>query len=174
MLPSPKCLVLLCLTLAVASSTAGGQAMGSQDAPAPGTFAGSVRDASGEGMAGVELVLTPGPDGMAGAIRKAEEIAASDPQKHFIPQQLQAVKQMRYGFNPLQVDLQIIVQTYHFFKIIYLGFVNEPALLNSDNFNEATFKEGVNKVGLHIIAAAYHFHEDHIIIFHLAGDLIVA
>lgn len=38
---------------------------------------------------GAELVLTPGPDGMGGAIRKAEEIAASDPQRHFIPQQFQ-------------------------------------------------------------------------------------
>ena len=38
---------------------------------------------------GAELVLTPGPDGMAGAVRKAEEIAASDPQRHFIPQQFQ-------------------------------------------------------------------------------------
>jgi cysteine synthase A len=38
---------------------------------------------------GAELVLTPGPDGMAGAIRKAEEIAASDPEHHFIPQQFQ-------------------------------------------------------------------------------------
>ena len=38
---------------------------------------------------GAELVLTPGPDGMGGAIRKAEEIAASDPQSHFIPQQFQ-------------------------------------------------------------------------------------
>jgi len=38
---------------------------------------------------GAELVLTPGPDGMGGAIRKAEEIAASDPQKRFIPQQFQ-------------------------------------------------------------------------------------
>ena len=36
---------------------------------------------------GAELVLTPGPDGMNGAIRKAEEIAASDPGRHFIPQQ---------------------------------------------------------------------------------------
>ena len=36
---------------------------------------------------GAELVLTPGPDGMNGAIRKAEEIAASDPQRYFIPQQ---------------------------------------------------------------------------------------
>src|SRR5512134_1566620 len=36
---------------------------------------------------GAELVLTPGPDGMAGAIRKAEEIAASDPNRYFIPQQ---------------------------------------------------------------------------------------
>ena len=38
---------------------------------------------------GAELVLTPGPEGMSGAIRKAEEIAASDPKKHFIPQQFQ-------------------------------------------------------------------------------------
>jgi len=36
---------------------------------------------------GAELILTPGPEGMDGAIRKAEEIAASDPRKHFIPQQ---------------------------------------------------------------------------------------
>ncbi len=35
---------------------------------------------------GAELVLTPGPDGMGGAIRKAEELAASDP-KYFLPQQ---------------------------------------------------------------------------------------
>ncbi len=36
---------------------------------------------------GAELILTPGPDGMSGAIRKAEEIVASDPQKYFLPQQ---------------------------------------------------------------------------------------
>jgi cysteine synthase A len=35
---------------------------------------------------GAELILTSGPDGMAGAIRKAEEMAASDP-KYFMPQQ---------------------------------------------------------------------------------------
>ena len=35
---------------------------------------------------GAELILTPGPDGMGGAIRKAEEMAASDPQ-YFMPQQ---------------------------------------------------------------------------------------
>jgi len=35
---------------------------------------------------GAELILTSGPEGMDGAIRKAEEIAASDP-KYFIPQQ---------------------------------------------------------------------------------------
>jgi cysteine synthase A len=38
---------------------------------------------------GAELILTPGPDGMGGAIRKAEEIAAADPERHFIPQQFQ-------------------------------------------------------------------------------------
>lgn len=36
---------------------------------------------------GADLILTPGPDGMGGAIRKAEEIAASDPKKYFLPQQ---------------------------------------------------------------------------------------
>ena len=35
---------------------------------------------------GAELILTPGPDGMDGAIRKAEEMAAEDP-RYFIPQQ---------------------------------------------------------------------------------------
>ena len=35
---------------------------------------------------GAELILTPGPEGMGGAIRKAEEMAAADP-KYFIPQQ---------------------------------------------------------------------------------------
>ena len=36
---------------------------------------------------GAELVLTPGPEGMAGAIARAEEIAKSDPQRYFMPQQ---------------------------------------------------------------------------------------
>ncbi len=35
---------------------------------------------------GAELILTPGPDGMGGAIRKAEELAAADP-RYIIPQQ---------------------------------------------------------------------------------------
>lgn len=35
---------------------------------------------------GAELILTPGSEGMAGAIRKAEEIAASDP-RYYLPQQ---------------------------------------------------------------------------------------
>ncbi len=38
---------------------------------------------------GAELVLTPGSEGMGGAIRKAEEIAASEPGKYYIPQQFQ-------------------------------------------------------------------------------------
>lgn len=37
---------------------------------------------------GAELHLTPGPDGMAGAIAKAEELAAGD-DRYFIPQQFQ-------------------------------------------------------------------------------------
>jgi cysteine synthase A len=36
---------------------------------------------------GANLILTPGAEGMKGAIAKAEEIAASDPKRWFIPQQ---------------------------------------------------------------------------------------
>jgi cysteine synthase A len=36
---------------------------------------------------GATLVLTPGAEGMKGAIKRAEEIAASDPARYFLPQQ---------------------------------------------------------------------------------------
>ena len=36
---------------------------------------------------GAELILTPGPEGMNGAIKRAEDIVASDPKKYFMPQQ---------------------------------------------------------------------------------------
>lgn len=38
---------------------------------------------------GAELILTPGAEGMAAAIRKAEELVASDPEKYFMPNQFQ-------------------------------------------------------------------------------------
>lgn len=38
---------------------------------------------------GADLILTPGSDGMGGAIRKAQELAATDPVKYFIPQQFE-------------------------------------------------------------------------------------
>src|SRR5579862_5711153 len=38
---------------------------------------------------GAELILTPGPEGMPGAINRAEEIAAAEPGKYFIPQQFE-------------------------------------------------------------------------------------
>jgi cysteine synthase A len=44
---------------------------------------------------GAQLILTPGPDGMAGAIAKAEELTKSDP-KYFMPQQFQ---------NPANVEI---------------------------------------------------------------------
>jgi cysteine synthase A len=36
---------------------------------------------------GANLILTPGPEGMKGAVLRAEEIAASNPGKYFLPQQ---------------------------------------------------------------------------------------
>ena len=36
---------------------------------------------------GTNLILTPGPEGMKGAVKRAEDIAASDPKRYFLPQQ---------------------------------------------------------------------------------------
>jgi cysteine synthase A len=47
---------------------------------------------------GAELVLTEGAKGMKGAIAKAEEIVASDPAKHFMPQQFK---------NPANVQIHV-------------------------------------------------------------------
>jgi cysteine synthase A len=45
---------------------------------------------------GAELILTPGPEGMKGAIKKAKEIADTDPDKYFMPQQFD---------NPANVEI---------------------------------------------------------------------
>jgi len=45
---------------------------------------------------GAELILTPGPEGMRGAIKKAKEIQDSEPDKYFMPQQFD---------NPANVEI---------------------------------------------------------------------
>jgi cysteine synthase A len=36
---------------------------------------------------GADLLLTPGPEGMKGAVARAEALAASDPERYYLPQQ---------------------------------------------------------------------------------------
>jgi cysteine synthase A len=36
---------------------------------------------------GAKLILTPGAEGMSGAVRRAEEMAAAEPKRYFLPQQ---------------------------------------------------------------------------------------
>jgi cysteine synthase A len=38
---------------------------------------------------GAELILTPGPEGMKGAVNRAEQMAAEDPSFYYLPQQFQ-------------------------------------------------------------------------------------
>jgi cysteine synthase A len=38
---------------------------------------------------GAELILTPGPEGMGGAIAKANELVAANPETYFLPQQFE-------------------------------------------------------------------------------------
>ena len=38
-------------------------------------------------MLGAKLILTPGIEGMSGAVRRAEELAQGDPERYFLPQQ---------------------------------------------------------------------------------------
>ncbi len=45
---------------------------------------------------GAELILTPGPEGMKGAIKKAKELYDSDPNKYYMPQQFD---------NPANVEI---------------------------------------------------------------------
>ena len=48
---------------------------------------------------GAELVLTEGAKGMAGAIARAKEIVASDPKKHWMPQQFENPANPRIHFE---------------------------------------------------------------------------
>jgi cysteine synthase A len=50
-------------------------------------------------MFGAKLVLTPGAKGMRGAVEKAEEILAQDPEKYFMPQQFNNQANVRAHFE---------------------------------------------------------------------------
>jgi cysteine synthase A len=66
---------------------------------------------------GANLVLTPGPEGMKGAVARAEALAAEDPEKYFIPQQFKnpanpAVHEQTTGpelWNDTDGDVDVLV-----------------------------------------------------------------
>ena len=66
---------------------------------------------------GANLVLTPGAEGMRGAIRTAEEIVATDPAKYFMPQQFKnpanpAIHERTTGpeiWNDTEGDVDVVV-----------------------------------------------------------------
>ncbi|HPZ09345.1 MAG TPA: cysteine synthase A [Candidatus Eremiobacteraeota bacterium] len=68
-------------------------------------------------MFGANLILTPGPEGMKGAIKRAEEIAFSDPERYFLPQQFKnpanpAIHEKTTGpeiWNDTEGDVDVLV-----------------------------------------------------------------
>src|SRR5450756_2330264 len=66
---------------------------------------------------GARLILTPGAEGMKGAIVRAEELAASDPKQYFLPQQFKnpanpAIHEQTTGpeiWNDTDGDVDVLV-----------------------------------------------------------------
>ncbi len=54
---------------------------------------------------GADLVLTPGVEGMRGAIAKADEIVAADPERYFLPQQFNNPDNVKAHYETTGVEI---------------------------------------------------------------------
>ncbi len=112
---------------------------------------------------GAQLILTPGSEGMKGAVTRAEEIAASDPQRWFLPQQFNnpanpAIHESTTGpeiWNDTDGSVDVIVS----------GVGTGGTLTGISRYLK-------NTKGKQILAVAVEPKESPVISQHLAGELL--
>jgi hypothetical protein len=73
---------------------------------------------------------------------KAEPVAERD---DFILQIVDALQQVSYSLNALQVDVQFVIETDKFLQLLKLAGINEPCFLNCGDFNQSRLFQGTDE-----------------------------